>query len=71
MQVLINPLASQSAGAPSLKYRYVNTETSSPGKSKGLRIKKFTIECFLDGIPPQKIYRTAREKIIQNINTWP
>ena len=37
--VLINPLASPSAGAPALKYRYVNTETSSPGEAKGL--KKF------------------------------
>ena len=34
----INPSASPSAGAPSLKYRYINTETSSPGEAKGLII---------------------------------
>ena len=33
---MINPLASPSAGAPALKYGYVNTETSSPGEAKGL-----------------------------------
>ena len=32
----MNPLASPSAGVPALKYRYVNTETSSPGEAKGL-----------------------------------
>ena len=32
----INPLASPSAGAPALKYRDVNTETTSPGEVKGL-----------------------------------
>ena len=34
-QELLNPLASPSAGAPALKYGYVNTETSSPGEAKG------------------------------------
>ena len=29
-------MVSQSAGAPALKYRDVNTETSSPGEAKGL-----------------------------------
>ena len=33
---LINPLASPCAGAPAVKYRYVNKETSSPGEVKGL-----------------------------------
>ena len=33
---IINPLASLSAGAPSLKYRYVNTVIPSPGEVKGL-----------------------------------
>ena len=28
---IFNPLASRFAGAPALKYRYVNTETPSPG----------------------------------------
>ena len=32
----INPLASPSAGAPALKYGYVNTLTPSPGEVKGL-----------------------------------
>ena len=34
--MLINPLASSSAGAPALKYGDVNTETTSPGEVKGL-----------------------------------
>ena len=34
--MLINPLASPSAGAPALKYGDVNTETTSPGEVKGL-----------------------------------
>ena len=34
--IIINPLASPSAGAPALKYRDVNTETTSPGEVKGL-----------------------------------
>ena len=33
---IINPFASPSAGAPALKYGYVNTETPSPGEVKGL-----------------------------------
>ncbi len=32
----INPLASPSAGAPTLKYRDVNTEATSPGEVIGL-----------------------------------
>ena len=32
----INPLASPSAGAPTLNYRDVNTVTPSPGEVKGL-----------------------------------
>jgi len=32
----INPFASPNAGAPALKYRYVNTVTPSPGEVKGL-----------------------------------
>ena len=31
-------MASPSAGAPTLKYGYVNTETPSPGEVKGLII---------------------------------
>ena len=31
-----NPLASPNAGAPALKYEYVNTVTPSPGEVKGL-----------------------------------
>ena len=33
----INPLASPCAGAPALKYGYVNTEATSPGEVKGLK----------------------------------
>ena len=33
---VINPLASPSAGAPALKYGYVNTVTLSPGEVRGL-----------------------------------
>ena len=33
----INPLALPGAGAPALKYGYVNTLTPSPGEVKGLR----------------------------------
>ena len=40
--ILINPLASPSAGTTALKYGYVNTETTSPGKVKGLTY----IYCF-------------------------
>ena len=37
-------MASPSAVAPALKYRYVNTETSSPGETKGLmKTKKIII----------------------------
>ena len=32
----INPLASPGAGAPTLKYGDVNTETTSPSEVKGL-----------------------------------
>ena len=32
----INPLASPCAGAPALKYGYVNIETPSPGEAKEL-----------------------------------
>ena len=32
----INPLTSPNAEASSLKYGYVNTETSFPGEAKGL-----------------------------------
>ena len=44
-QVFINPLASPCAGAPALKYGYVNTVTSSPGEVKGLMVhtKQFQI----------------------------
>ena len=34
--MIINPLASPSAGAPALKYGDVNTVTPSPGEVKGL-----------------------------------
>ena len=34
--MLINPLASPSAGAPALNYGDVNTETTSSGEVKGL-----------------------------------
>ena len=34
--IIINPLASPSAGAPVLNYGDVNTETTSPGEVKGL-----------------------------------
>ena len=36
---IINPLASPCAGAPALKYGYVNTVTTSPGEVKGLMLK--------------------------------
>ena len=36
--IIINPLASPSAGAPALKYGDVNTVTPSPGEVKGLII---------------------------------
>ena len=36
--LLINPLASPSAGAPAFKYGDVNTVTPSPGEVKGLII---------------------------------
>ena len=39
----INPLALTSAGAPTLKYRYVNIVTTSPGEVKGL-IKKMLLK---------------------------
>ena len=35
---VINPLASPGAGAPTLKYGYVNTVTTSPCEVKGLII---------------------------------
>ena len=38
MKLVINPLASPSAGTPALKYGNVNTETISPGEVKGLII---------------------------------
>ena len=34
--ILVNPLASPSAGAPALKYGDVNTVSSSPGEVKEL-----------------------------------
>ena len=34
-------MASPSAGAPALKYGDVNTETTSPGEVKGLRLNIF------------------------------
>ena len=34
--IIINPLASPSAGAPALNYGDANTETTSPGEVKGL-----------------------------------
>ena len=34
--IFINPLASPSVGAPTLKYGYANTVTTSPGEVKGL-----------------------------------
>ena len=37
--MIINPLASPSAGAPALKYGDVNTMTPSPDEVKGLMIK--------------------------------
>ena len=39
--IFINPLASPSAGAPALKYGYVNIVTPSPGEVKGLKEMKF------------------------------
>ena len=42
--MIINPLASPSAGAPALKYGDVNTETTSLGEVKGLIIYKWMIE---------------------------
>ena len=39
--ISINPLASPSAGAPTLKYGDVNTVTPSPGEVKGLILKNF------------------------------
>ena len=40
---LINPFASPCAGAPALKYGYVNTVTPSPGEVKGLIEPKFLL----------------------------
>ena len=37
--IFINPLASPSAGAPALKYGYVNTVTNSPSEVKWLNDK--------------------------------
>ena len=34
--IIFNPLASPCAGAPALKYGYVNTVITSPGEVKGL-----------------------------------
>ena len=39
--IIINPLASPSAGAPALKYGDVNIVTPSPGEVKGLMLKIF------------------------------
>ena len=39
--MIINPLASPSAGVPALKYGDVNTVTPSRGEVKGLIIKIF------------------------------
>ena len=36
MNLTFNPLASPNAGAPALKYGYVNTVTPSPVEVKGL-----------------------------------
>ena len=36
----INPFASPRAGAPALKYGYVNTLIPSPGEAKGLIVPK-------------------------------
>ena len=52
---LINPLASSGVGAPALKYRDVNTMTSSPGEVKGLIImlpfkKRKKIKNFYDNM---------------------
>ena len=43
-------MASPSAGAPALKYRDVNTETTSPGEVKGLKIYKNTYNFERDDI---------------------
>ena len=51
----INPLPSPSVGAPALKYRYVNTETTSPGEVKGLMD-------ILDGIFKKTIEEAATQK---------
>ena len=42
--MIINPLASPSAGAPVLKYGDVNTETTSLVEVKGLIIYNYMIE---------------------------
>ena len=51
----INPLASPSAGAPALNYRYVNTETSSPGEVKGLKFKLNKLILLLSGLITYKM----------------
>ena len=39
-------MTSPSAGAPALKYGYVNTETASPGEAKGLIRDKNIFYCI-------------------------
>ena len=47
----INPLASPSEGAPTLKYGDVNRVTTSPGEVKGLIIKIYVYKIKNPNIP--------------------
>ena len=55
----INPFASPSAGAPALKYGYVNTVTTSPSEVKGLMLSRKSQLYFFreELVLPQKILR--------------
>ena len=52
--LLINSLASPSAGAPALKYGDVNTVTTSPGEVKGLIISSFFCISLVTPTPEQE-----------------
>ena len=59
-QLNINPLASPSAGAPTLNYGDVNTETTSPCEVKGLIINKEIIGTI------KLLYSKAKLKVSYN-----
>ena len=59
----INSLTSPGAGAPGLKYGYVNTVTPSPGEVKGLikNKNKFIIPILIFCILPSKKFLNFRK----------